>query len=75
MSLKFIFDIYDFHNEKIVNNIFSFIFEGGFMFFSRAVYIWFVRLGVSSYVCNNWAYKVRNDENNFQEDFESITFQ
>ena len=39
MSLNFIFYISDFHNLKIVNNIFFFIFEGGLIFLSRGVYI------------------------------------
>ena len=32
MSLKLIFHVSDFHNLKIVNKIFFFIFEGGLMF-------------------------------------------
>ena len=39
MSLNLIFHISDFHNLKIVNNIFFFIFEGGLIFLSRGVYI------------------------------------
>ena len=49
MSLSLIFHISDFHNLKIVNNIFLFIFEGGFSFcpgvyvfyvYSMEMYIW-----------------------------------
>ena len=39
MSLNLIFCISDFYNLKIVNNEFFFIFEGGLIFLSRAVYI------------------------------------
>ena len=41
MSLNFILHITDFHNLKIVNNIFFLIFEGGLIFLSRGVYIIF----------------------------------
>ena len=34
MSLHLIFHISDFHNLKIVNNIFFFLFEGGLIFLS-----------------------------------------
>ena len=37
MSLNLIFHIADFHNLKIVNNIFFFIFEGGLIFLSGCV--------------------------------------
>ena len=37
MSLNFIFQIFDFHNLKIGNNIFFFTFEGGLL--SKNVYI------------------------------------
>ena len=40
LSLCLIFHISDFHNLKIVNNIFFFIFESGFTFLSRGVYIY-----------------------------------
>ena len=35
-----IFHISDFHNLKIVNDMFFFIFEGGLKFLSRSVYIY-----------------------------------
>ena len=38
MSLNLIFHRSDFHNLKIVNNIFFFIFEGGLIFLSKCVY-------------------------------------
>ena len=38
MSFNFIFHISDFHNLKIVENIFVFIFEGGLIFLYRYVY-------------------------------------
>ena len=37
MTLNLIFHIYDFHDLKIVNKIFFFIFEGGLKFLSRGV--------------------------------------
>ena len=38
MSLNLIFHISDFHNLKVVNKIFFFIFEGGHTFLTRGVY-------------------------------------
>ena len=38
MPLCLIFHISDFHNSKIVNNIFFFIFEGGLIFLPWGVY-------------------------------------
>ena len=43
LSLCLIFHISDFHNLKIVNNIFFFIFKDGLIFSSKGVY------GVSPY--------------------------
>ena len=40
MSLNLIFQISDFHNLKIVNNIFLFVLEGSLSFFSRGIYIY-----------------------------------
>ena len=40
MFLCLIFHISDFHNLKIVNNIFFFIFEGVLIFLSRSVHYW-----------------------------------
>ena len=37
MALNLIFHISDFHNLKIVDNIFFFIFKGGLIFLSRGV--------------------------------------
>ena len=40
MSLNLIFHISNFHNSKIVNNIFFFVFEGVLIFLSRGIYIY-----------------------------------
>ena len=42
MYLNLIFHIYDFHNLKIVNNIFFFISERSLIFLSRGVQSYFI---------------------------------
>ena len=43
MSLNLTFHISDFHNLKIINNIFFFIFEGGLIILYRGIYIYIYR--------------------------------